>query len=187
MEVERLAIPAVMVLTPKRFHDQRGYFAETYNKRVLSDLGLVQEFVQDNHSHSAELDTIRGLHFQIPPRAQTKIVRVVSGSIFDVAVDIRAGSPTFGHHVSAVLSVDNGKQLLVPAGFAHGFCSLEASTEVLYKVTDYYSPEHDKGLLWSDPQLAIKWPTPATEALLSERDQGHSTLGELPTYFTYEP
>ena len=187
MEVERLAIPAVMILTPKRFHDQRGYFAETYNKRVLSDLGLVQEFVQDNHSRSAELDTIRGLHFQTPPRAQMKIVRVVSGSIFDVAVDIRAGSPTFGHHVSAVLSVDNGKQLLVPVGFAHGFCSLEAGTEVLYKVTDYYSPEHDKGLLWSDPQLAIKWPTPAAETLLSERDQGHPTLGELPTYFTYEP
>jgi len=187
MDFERLAIPAVVLMTPKRFHDHRGYFTETFSKRVLSDLGCADEFVQDNHSHSTEKATIRGLHFQISPYVQTKLVRVVRGAIFDVAVDLRAGSPSYGHHVSAVLSAETGNQILVPGGFAHGFCTLEADTEVLYKATSYYSPEHDKGLLWNDPAIGVEWPLSGSEALLSEKDRCHPVLKNLPDYFTYEP
>ena len=184
MKVERLEIPEVVMIIPDRFRDHRGFFSETYNGRVLSDIGLELDFVQDNHSLSVEKGTVRGLHFQIPPHAQVKLVRVVRGAIFDVAVDIRKGSPTYGRHVSAVLSAEAWNQALVPVGFAHGFFSLEPDTEVLYKVSDYYSPEHDKGLLWNDPDLGIAWPI--SEAVLSDKDARHPALRDLPDYFTYE-
>src|SRR5690606_10089998 len=148
-------IPEVKLIVPARHGDTRGFLSETYNKRVLAAAGITVDFLQDNHSLSADSGTVRGLHFQIPPFAQTKLVRVVRGAIYDVAVDLRAGSPTFGRHVAVVLSAEDWNQLLIPAGFAHGFCTLTAEAEVLYKVDQYYSLDHDRGLLWNDPDLAI--------------------------------
>lgn len=146
---------------------------------------MIFDFVQENHSLSAEQGTVRGLHFQIPPAAQDKLVRVAAGAIMDVAVDIRVGSPTYGSYVSAVLSADNWNQLLVPKGFAHGFCTLIANTQVIYKVTSYYAPEHDRGLTWDDPALNIKWNIARQEATLSEKDSMQPLLAELPDYFHY--
>lgn len=186
LQVESLEIPGVLVITPRQFGDERGFFSETYNKRVLAEQGIEGDFVQDNHSLSAVKGTIRGLHFQIPPRAQAKLVRVVRGAVFDVAVDLRKGSPTFGRHVSMVLSKENWSQMFVPVGFAHGFCTLEPNTEVLYKVTEYYSPEHDKGLLWNDPRLAVDWPVGPAEAMLSDRDRTLPGLDDMPDHFSYE-
>lgn len=183
MEIERLAIPDVLILRPRRIGDHRGFFSETYNRASFAAAGLDLDFVQDNHSLSAEVGTVRGLHFQIPPRAQHKLLRVVRGAILDVAVDIRRSSPTYGHHVSAVISAREWNQILVPVGFAHGFCTLEPDTEVFYKVTDGYAPQQDRGLLWNDPALAIPWPVTAETAILSERDHRHPPLAELPTYF----
>lgn len=181
--VERLEIPEVRVLTPKFHRDSRGFFAETYNRKAFEDAGISIEFVQDNHAFSALAGTVRGLHFQTPPFAQDKLVRVIRGSILDVAVDIRVGSPTYGKHVSAVISAEKGNQILVPAGFAHGLVTLEENTEVLYKVSNYYSPSHDKGLLWSDPALGIDWMIGQGSALLSEKDKAQPRLVELPEYF----
>ena len=185
MEIERLAIPEVILITPKRFGDRRGFFSETYNRAALAERGIDLEFVQDNHSLSAEPGTLRGLHFQVPPFAQDKLVRVVRGAVLDVAVDIRAGSPTYGRHVSAVLSVENWRQILVPKGFAHGFCTLEPDSEVVYKVSAPYAPAHDKGLAWDDPALAIDWPVTAGKAVLSDKDRRHPRLAELPPAFAY--
>ena len=153
MEVVGTAIPEVKVITPKKFGDQRGFFSETYNRRDWVEAGINLTFVQDNHSYSAEQGTVRGLHYQIPPMAQDKLVRVAHGAIFDVAVDLRKGSPTFGQHVSEVISAENWKQVLVPIGFAHGYVTLEPDTEVLYKTTDFYSPEHDRGIIWCDQDI----------------------------------
>ena len=186
MDIERLAIPEVVVITPKRFGDPRGFFSETYNRAALAEQGIALEFVQDNHSRSAEPGTLRGLHFQTPPFAQDKLLRVVRGAIFDVAVDIRVGSPSYGQHVSAVLSADNWRQILVPAGFAHGFCTLEPDCEVIYKVSAPYAPEHDKGLAWDDPALAIDWPVGPDQAVLSDKDLKHPKLAALPAYFSYD-
>ena len=186
MKIERLDIPDVLLLTPQRHGDHRGFFSETYNKRVMADAGILLNFVQDNHSQSVAKGTLRGLHFQIPPMAQHKLVRVVCGSVLDVAVDIREGSPTFGRYVSAVISAEAGKQILVPVGFAHGFCTLEPNTELLYKVTDYYSAEHDRGIRWNDTSLAIEWPVGEAEAVLSGKDMELPVLKDLPTYFTYK-
>jgi dTDP-4-dehydrorhamnose 3,5-epimerase len=141
------------------------------------------EFVQDNHSLSVERGVVRGLHFQIPPFAQDKLVRVIRGSVFDVALDIRRGSATYGRHVTRVISAADWNQFLVPAGFAHGFCTLEANTEVIYKMTNYYSPQHDRGLLWNDPSLRIAWPVAEGEAILSDRDRKQPRFSELPAYF----
>lgn len=171
MQVIDLEIPDVKILVPKRFGDARGVFCETFSRRVMDSLGLAYEWVQDNHSVSAERGTVRGLHFQIPPYAQTKLIRVTRGSILDVAVDIRRASPTFGKHVKRVLSAENWEQMLVPAGFAHAFCTLEAGTEVIYKVTDYYAPQHDRGILWNDPAIGIEWPVGAEAAVLSAKDR----------------
>jgi dTDP-4-dehydrorhamnose 3,5-epimerase len=176
-------IPDVKVLSPDRFGDRRGFFSETYNRRALAGAGFELDFVQDNDSLSAEPGTVRGLHFQIPPFAQHKLVRVVHGAILDVAVDLRRGSPTWGRHVAAKISAENWNQVLVPVGFAHGFCTLEPNTHIVYKVTSYYSPQHDKGLLWNDPALGIQWPVSAGEAVLSERDRKWPRLAELPDYF----
>lgn len=183
MDVVSLDIPDVKIIRPKKFGDHRGFFSETYTKKTFEAAGLHYDFVQDNHSLSAEVGTVRGLHFQLPPFAQDKLVRVVRGAILDVAVDIRKGSPTFGRHVSAVISAAEWNQILVPIGFAHGFCTLEPDTEVIYKVTNYYSPEHDRGLLWNDPELGIDWPVAADKAHLSDKDHKHPTFAQLGDWF----
>ncbi len=170
MDITKTALDGVVILTPKKFGDQRGFFSETYNKKTLADAGIGLDFVQDNHSLSAEIGVVRGLHFQSPPFAQDKLVRVVKGRILDVAVDLRRSSPTFKQHVAVELSDQNWKQLLVPIGFAHGFVTLEANTEVIYKVTNYYSPANDFGLRWNDPSLGIAWPVDAERAILSAKD-----------------
>lgn len=179
MDIVALAIPDVKIIRSKKFGDHRGFFSETYSKKAFAAAGLDYEFVQDNHSLSAEVGTVRGLHFQLPPFAQDKLVRVVRGAILDVAVDIRKGSPTYGQHVSAVISAAEWNQILVPIGFAHGFCTLEPDTEVIYKVTNFYSPEHDRGLLWNDPDLGIDWPVTADRAQLSDKDRVHPRLSAL--------
>jgi dTDP-4-dehydrorhamnose 3,5-epimerase len=183
MDVVSLDIPDVKIIRPKKFGDHRGFFSETYTKKTFEAAGLQYDFVQDNHSLSAEVGTVRGLHFQLPPFAQDKLVRVVRGAILDVAVDIRKGSPTFGRHVSAVISAAEWNQILVPIGFAHGICTLEPDTEVIYKVTNYYSAEHDRGLLWNDPELGINWPVAADKARLSDKDHKHPTFAQLGDWF----
>ena len=179
------AIPAVKLIEPKRFGDQRGFFSEVYSRAAFLSAGIDLEFVQDNHSLSQQVGTLRGLHFQAPPFAQDKLIRCPRGRILDVAVDIRRGSPTFGAHVAVELSEENWRQLLVPKGFAHGFITLEPSSEVLYKVTAPYSAAHDLGLAFSDPALGIAWPAPAGGPALSQKDRSHPLLAELPAYFDY--
>lgn len=183
LQVEPTAIPEVKVIKPARFGDARGFFSEVYNRDRFFKAGLEFDFVQDNHSWSAKAGTVRGLHFQSHPFAQDKLVRVIRGRILDVAVDIRRSSPTYGRHVAVELSAENWLQLLVPIGFAHGFCTLEPDTEVLYKVTGSYSAEHDRGIAWDDPDLAIDWPVQADAAILSEKDLRHPHLTDLPAYF----
>lgn len=183
MDVKQLEIPEVKIITPKKHGDHRGFFSETYNKQVLEKAGIVINFVQDNHSLSADKGTVRGLHFQVPPFAQDKLVRVVRGSVFDVAIDLRRGSPTYGKHVSAVLSAEEWNQILVPIGFAHGFMTLEGQTEIVYKVSNYYAPDYDKGLLWNDPALGIDWPLSEEQAVLSKKDGLHPRFAELETPF----
>lgn len=179
MEVQATSIPEVKIIKPKRYGDDRGFFSETYNRKAWAEAGIDLEFVQDNHSLSVNKGIVRGLHFQAPPFAQDKLVRVVRGVVLDVAVDLRRGSPTFGEYVRVLLSASEWNQILVPKGFAHGFCTLEPNTEVIYKVTAYYSPENDKGLLWNDPQLAIPWPVSESEAILSDKDRRLPRLSEL--------
>lgn len=183
LQVMATEIVDVKLIVPRIHRDHRGFFSETYNKAGLAELGVNLEFVQDNHSLSEERGVVRGLHFQIPPFAQDKLVRVIRGSAFDVAVDIRRGSPTYGKHVARVISAADWNQFLVPIGFAHGFCTLELNTEVIYKVTNYYSPEHDQGMLWNDPDLGIAWPITEAEAILSDKDRSLPGFCELPAYF----
>jgi dTDP-4-dehydrorhamnose 3,5-epimerase len=171
LDVEALTIPDVKIIRPKKFEDPRGFFSETYNNKVYAEAGIDLDFVQDNHSLSKESGTIRGLHYQGHPFAQDKLVRVVSGRIFDVAVDIRRSSPTFGKWVGVEISADKWNQVLIPGGFAHGFCTLEPDTEVIYKVTNYYSPQHEFGIRWNDPDLKVGWPVPEGHAHLSEKDR----------------
>lgn len=184
-DVRALSIPDVKLVEPSKFGDARGFFSETYNKRVLAEAGIDVEFVQDNHAFSATQNTIRGLHFQTPPHAQDKLVRVVRGAILDVAVDLRTGSPTYGQHVSAVISAENWNQILVPVGFAHGLRTLEPDTEVIYKVSAYYAPQHDKGVLWNDADLGIDWGVEEAEVHLSDKDKHQPRLRDLPAFFTY--
>jgi dTDP-4-dehydrorhamnose 3,5-epimerase len=184
MDVNELEIPAVKLITPRIHRDERGFFSETYSAKALAEAGITATFVQDNHSLSRQRGVVRGLHFQIAPRAQGKLVRVTRGSIFDVAVDIRSGSPTFGRHVGVTLSAANWSQLWVPVGFAHGFCTLEDDTEVQYKVTDDYAPDCDRGILWSDPALGIAWPVADSAAILSEKDRRNPRLADMPVAFT---
>jgi dTDP-4-dehydrorhamnose 3,5-epimerase len=183
VEVIPTEIPDVKVITPRKYGDHRGFFSETYNRKALAEAGIDLEFVQDNHSLSVERGVVRGLHFQLPPFAQDKLVRVVRGAVLDVAVDIRRRSPTFGRHVSVVLSAEAWNQLLVPVGFAHGYCTLEPNTEVIYKVSNYYSPLHDRGLLWNDPELNIQWPVREDRAVLSDKDAKLPRFSEIRDVF----
>ena len=186
MRSRALSIPGVWLLEPAVAHDARGSFSEIYVERDLHRLGLCGGAVQENRSVSTDRGVVRGLHFQIPPHAQDKLVRVARGAILDVAVDIRIGSPTFGRYVATLLSAQNRLQLWVPKGFAHGLCALEPDTEVLYKVTDYYAPECDRGVRWDDPDIAIDWPVATKEAVLSPKDAQLPRLSELPPYFRYD-
>jgi dTDP-4-dehydrorhamnose 3,5-epimerase len=171
---ETTALSGVYILEPNVFADHRGFFMESYNDIKLRNLGIEAVFVQDNHSLSVDIGVIRGMHYQALPKAQTKLVRVVSGAVYDVVVDLRKSSPTFGKWIGVELSSDNKKQIYIPVGFAHGYCTLLPNTEVLYKVDEYYSPEHDRGILWSDSELGIDWPT--SEPILSDKDHKHSSF-----------
>jgi dTDP-4-dehydrorhamnose 3,5-epimerase len=186
MQVISTVIAEVKEVRPVRHRDPRGFFSEIFREDVLRQHGIDIAFVQENHSLSVERGVVRGLHFQIPPAGQAKLVRVGAGSILDVAVDIRQGSPSYGRHVAVVLSAAEGNQLFVPEGFAHGFCTLEPNTEVIYKVNRYYSREHDSGLAWNDPELGIAWPIADDDALLSDKDRRQPVLTELPPHFRYE-
>lgn len=186
MNFEYLSIADVVLIKPKKIGDDRGYFMETFRQSLFEEYVGVVEFKQENQSLSAYPGSVRGLHFQLPPRAQGKLVQCVVGAILDVAVDIRVGSPTYGKHISAELTDENGYQLWVPPGFAHGFCTLEPMTKVSYKVTDYYSAEHDRGLRWDDPELGITWPVAAESAVLSAKDQNQPDFLSLNEYFTYK-
>ncbi|CAM3926784.1 dTDP-4-dehydrorhamnose 3,5-epimerase [Alicyclobacillus pomorum] len=180
MKVIKTDLEGVVLVEPVVHGDHRGYFTETYNRARMDEAGLDYEFVQDNQSLSAQTGTIRGLHYQLAPKAQTKLVRVVQGAIYDVAVDIRKSSPTFGQWVGVILTADNHRQLLIPKGFAHGFCTLVPNTIVAYKVDEYYSPEHDRGILWNDLALAIPWPT--SNPVLSAKDQAHPILNSAEVF-----
>ena len=184
LSVEPTDLPEVKIITARRIADDRGFFSEVWNRKRFAEHGLHHDYVQINHSLSTEAGTLRGLHFQSPPFAQDKLVRVVRGSVLDVAVDIRTGSATFGRHVAVELSAENGRQLLIPVGFAHGFCTLVPDTEVIYQVSAYYSADHDHGLSFDDPDLAIAWPFPSQSLVLSDKDRRHGRLASLPSYFT---
>ena len=184
--VTKTELDGVLIITPRRFEDDRGFFSEIYNERALEQAGLSQKFVQDNHSLSVNVGTVRGLHYQAPPAAQAKLVRVSRGAVIDVAVDVRNGSPTFGRHVKATLSAENGAQLYVPEGFLHGFITLEPQTEVQYKVSDFYSKEHDGAVHWASPELAIDWGPLAQSAILSEKDANGTLFSEFESPFQYE-
>ena len=174
-----LAIPDVLLITPKRHGDARGWFAETWSRKTLADAaGITADFLQDNQAFNARKGTLRGLHFQTAPHPQAKLVRVLKGAIYDVAVDIRAGSPSFGRWVAAELTAERGEQLFVPRGFAHGYCTLTDDTELFYKVDGLYAPETEGGLAWNDPDLAIGWPLEG-EPVLSAKDQTLPRLREL--------
>src|SRR3712207_3218986 len=170
-EARALGIPGPLLIVPRVFRDGRGFFLETWSERDLAVLGAAERFVQDNHSSSVAAGTIRGMHFQLPPRAQAKLVRVLRGAVLDVVVDLRRGSPTYGRHAAAELSAADARQVYVPAGFAHGFCTLEPDTEVAYKASDYYDPGLERGLAWDDPDLALPWPVADGRAVLSDKDR----------------
>lgn len=171
MEIRELGLGGVLEIVPKRFDDARGFFSETYNSKSFAERGIDLPFIQDNHSYSAQAGVLRGLHYQLPPRAQDKLLRVVRGRLFDVAVDIRRNSPTFGNWVGLEISAEKGNQILIPKGFAHGFLTLEPDTEVIYKVTDTYSPEHDRSIRFDDPAIGIEWPEIAGGLRLSDKDR----------------
>jgi len=170
MQVSRLVIPDVMLVSPRRLEDKRGFFSEIYNREALRQYGIAAEFIQDNSSLSSRTGTIRGLHFQLAPQAQAKLIMVPRGRIFDVAVDCRKESRTYGQHVSVELSADAWNQLFIPHGFAHGFCTLEPDTTVLYKVDAPYAPDLEGGILWNDPDLNIQWPLAEDQAIVSDKD-----------------
>ena len=177
------SIPDVILVQPEIHGDSRGYFVETFRQDEFEKaIGQKISFVQDSESKSSR-GVLRGLHFQLPPFAQSKLVRVIKGSILDVAVDLHLSSPSYGHYVKAVISSDQWNQILVPIGFAHGFCTLEDNTEVIYKVSNLYSPNHDKGVRWNDPKLKIDWPVSADQVILSQKDMEQPFFDELPTYF----
>lgn len=184
MKVEPLAIPEVLLVTPQRFGDKRGFFSETWNQTRFAAAGIPGPFIQDNHSLSEKRGTLRGLHCQVAPSVQGKLVRVLKGAIWDVAVDARRGSATYGQHVSAVLSAENWSQLWVPGGFLHGFVTLEPDTEVQYKVTGgYYDTKAERGVMWNDPDLALPWPVDPAEVLVSDKDAKLPRLAECDPWY----
>lgn len=185
MKIYETRLSGVLLIEPKRHGDQRGFFAETYNQRAYAGLGMYATFVQDNHSISAAVGTVRGLHFQAPRHAQAKLVRCGRGAIFDVAVDIRRGSPTYGKWVGEVLSEESGKQLFIPEGFAHGFVTLEPNSEIVYKCSDYYAPDTEGSLRWDDSDIGIEWPL-NDDPVLSEKDAVAPFLADFETPFTFE-
>lgn len=184
MKVTPLKLQGANIIEPIVHGDSRGYFMESYNDALLKQQGIKHNFIQDNQSLSAEPGVIRGLHYQLKPKAQTKLLQVLSGAIYDVIVDIRRNSPTFGQWVGVILSEHNHRQILVPQGFAHGFCTLVPNTQVFYKVDEYYSPENDRGILWNDPALGIDWPT--SNPILSDKDQRHPLLHDADLNFEFE-
>ena len=187
VKVETTHLQDVLILTPARFGDARGFFSESWNRNTLAQHGITLDFVQDNHSLSARVGTVRGLHFQSPPHAQAKLVRCGRGRLFDVAVDIRRGSPDYGRWVGVELSAENGKQLLIPAGFLHGFVTREPDTEIIYKCTDYYAPDCDGAVRFDDPEIGIDWGLPAgTDAILSDKDAAAPLLRDFNTPFVCE-
>ena len=185
MDITTTKVPGVLVLKPRRFADVRGYFVETYNAQLFRQSGILVHFVQDNESFSLRKGTIRGLHFQLPPAVQVKLIRVLRGSIFDVAVDLRLESPTYGQWVTEQISAESGEQIFVPRGFGHGFCTLEPNTEVAYKVDSYYAPELESGVIWNDSTLNIPWPVGMNEAIVSEKDRKLRTFKDLASPFHY--
>lgn len=181
MQGHKLAIPEVILLEPKLYQDKRGFFFESFNQQSFEQIvGYKVNFVQDNHSYSVQ-GVLRGLHYQLPPKAQGKLVRVIQGEIFDVAVDVRRGSPTFGKWVGALLSAENKKQLWLPAGMAHGFIVLSKSAEVLYKTTEYYAPEYDRTIIWNDPEIGLEWPD-AGNVILSDKDAQGVSLSQAEVF-----
>jgi dTDP-4-dehydrorhamnose 3,5-epimerase len=174
-----LALPELLLITPKRHGDARGWFAETWSRRAMSAAGVEADFVQDNQAFNARRGTIRGLHFQTAPHPQAKLVRVLKGAIFDVAVDVRPGSPTFGQWAGATLTAEGGEQLFVPRGFAHGYCTLVDDTELFYKVDGLYAPQTEGGVLWNDPDVGIAWPLDE-EPVLSDKDKVLPRLKDMP-------
>jgi len=184
MKIEPLNLSEVLLITPPKFGDSRGFFSETWNAGKLAKLGFEQHFVQDNQSFSAQAGTVRGLHCQVAPSVQGKLVRVLRGAIWDVAVDIRHGSPTYGQHAAAVLSAENWSQLWIPGGFLHGFCTMEPDTEVFYKVTAPYDQAAERAVIWNDPDLALPWPVSAEAALLSEKDKILPRLADCDKWFS---
>jgi dTDP-4-dehydrorhamnose 3,5-epimerase len=184
MIAEPTDIPGVLVITPPRFLDDRGFFSETWNELRCIEAGIRGPFVQDNHAHSADRGVVRGLHLQIAPSAQGKLIRVVRGSIWDVAVDIRHDSPTYGRHAGVVLSAENWQQLWIPAGLLHGYCTLEPDTEVIYKVTARWDRQAERGVIWNDPALAVPWPIAPGEAILSDKDRALPLLAECGEWHT---
>jgi len=185
MNVQETALAGVLLLTPQRHGDARGFFSESWNKKLMSQNGIDIDFCQDNHSLSEQVGTVRGLHFQTPPHAQDKLVRCGRGLLFDVAVDIRKGSPTFGQWVGFELSFENGHQLLVPKGFAHGFVTRAPGTEIIYKCSDYYAPECDRALKWDDPDIGIDWGLAQSDAVLSDKDASAPGLADLDNPFEW--
>jgi dTDP-4-dehydrorhamnose 3,5-epimerase len=185
LEVRELGLDGVVEIVPKKFGDDRGFFSETFNAQRFTENGIPLEFCQDNHSLSRDRGVLRGLHYQLPPRAQDKLVRVSRGAIFDVVVDIRQGSPTFGKWVGVEISAGKWNQVLVPKGFAHGFVTLVPDTEVQYKVTEYYSAEHDRGVRYDDPAIGIEWPIEVEAITLSEKDSAAPLLADAELGFTY--
>ena len=185
MDIRKTKLSGVLIFTPKRIGDDRGFFSESWNRRQMQAVGIDLDFVQDNHSLSRQVGTLRGLHFQAPPNAQGKLVRCGRGAIYDVAVDIRAGSVTYGAWVGYTLSAENGHQLYVPPGFAHGFMTLEPDSEIIYKCTDYYAPETEGSLLWNDPDIGIDWPLDV-QAILSEKDAQAPRLKDFKSPFVTE-
>ncbi|MBA84717.1 dTDP-4-dehydrorhamnose 3,5-epimerase [Thalassobius sp. S69A] len=185
MQIQETALPGVLILTPQRFGDHRGFFSESWNRQRMADHGLEIDFVQDNHSLSAAVGTLRGLHFQTPPHAQAKLVRCGRGAMLDVAVDIRRASPTYGQWVGVELTAENGRQLLIPAGFAHGFVTRAPDTEIIYKCSDYYAPECDRALRYDDPQVGIEWGLTG-DPILSEKDAAAPLLADLDSPFTWK-
>ncbi len=185
VKVQDTRLPGLKIITPERFGDARGFFSESYHRTRLAEHGITCEFVQDNHSMSAQVGTVRGLHFQAPPHAQAKLIRCGRGRLFDVAVDIRAGSPTFGQWDGIELSFENGRQLFVPKGFLHGIVTLEPDTEIIYKCSDYYAPKCDRAVRFDDPAIGIDWGVDTSVVVISDRDAAAPLLAGLDNPFVY--